>query len=205
MALVACLGCATAAPSDDDDGPSGADAAAGAPDARPGIPDAAPGFPDARPLDTPDATPTGTPDATPTGAPDAMTPPTGVCTAQATLACGDTASDSLLTATNSVSGHACTAIDTTLEDRIYSFVAPTTGSVTLTLDVTIDDAFGDDMDLYVLDGTCNPTACLAHSALTGDDSVTFTATAGRTYFVVVELYAGGVFTFLEYTLTASCP
>lgn len=205
MALVACLGCATAAPSDDDDGPSGADAATGAPDARPGTPDAAAGFPDARTLDPPDATPTGTPDATPTSTPDAMTPPTGVCTAELSLACGETKSDSLLTAVNSVSGHACTSIDTTLEDRIFTFVAPTTGSVTLTLDIAIDDAFGDDMDLYVLDGTCDPTACLAHSALTGDDSVTFTATAGRTYFVVVELYATGLLTFLEYSLAASCP
>jgi hypothetical protein len=130
----------------------------------------------------------------------------GVCVAQGPLTCGIAQTGSLLSAANSVSGHSCSALDTTGADAIYSFVAPASGSVTATLNVIDDDPlFGDDFDLYVLTGVCDPLACLTHGQATGDESVTFSVVAGQTYFLVAEAFAFGLLTSGDYALSVSCP
>jgi hypothetical protein len=62
-----------------------------------------------------------------------------------------------------------------------------------------------DLDLMVLtagaEGECLPTACVAAGDLDGDDTVTFAATLGTAYFIVVDGYNGNE---ASYTITASC-
>jgi hypothetical protein len=60
-------------------------------------------------------------------------------------------------------------------------------NVMVTLAVT--DGSNADLDLFVLEGDCNKkAACAAHSATpgTGNESASFTAQAGKTYYVVVD-------------------
>lgn len=211
-ALVA-ASCATAGPGEADDGDDDDDVVADV-DASPRTPDAAPGQPDAPVVpaidaapDTPDAPVVPPIDAAP-GTPDAapmIDASPGTCTANFSIACGGSVAHSLLGADDSISGYSCGSLDTTLEDNIYSFVAPTSGTVNINLDVAVDDLFGDDMDLYVLGGVCGPASCITSGTAVGDENVSFTATAGTTYYFVVELYSLGFATFEDYTLTVGCP
>jgi hypothetical protein len=105
-----------------------------------------------------------------------------------------------------VSGYSCGGASTGDEDEIFSFVAPASGNATVSLDVKSDGGLDpDDFDLYVLSGTCNPSRCVAVSASSGDDSVTFPVTAGTTYYIVVELYDWGFLTSNDYTVYLLCP
>jgi hypothetical protein len=95
---------------------------------------------------------------------------------------------------------ACTGFEKT-----YRLQPALAGSITVTLtDMTRD------VDLLVLaatgPGACNPRnpGCLATSANTGaaDESITFAAEAGETYFLVVDSYG---YRNASYTLSVSCP
>lgn len=81
----------------------------------------------------------------------------------------------------------------------YSFVAPVDGDYSATLS-GIES--GEDLDIYVLDGgsgdVCSPDDCIA----CGTVSASWTATAGTTYYVVVDGYRESV---SDYELTISCP
>jgi len=71
-------------------------------------------------------------------------------------------------------------------EDVYEFTCQATGSVTL--EITGLDC---DLDIYILDSTCDPYGgCDAGSTEAGiaDDSVTFSCSAGDTYYVVVEGY-----------------
>ena len=71
-------------------------------------------------------------------------------------------------------------------EDVYEFVATHSGSVTL--EVTGMDC---DLDIYVLDSSCDSqTGCLSGSTAAGsaDDSVSFPATAGSTYYIIIEAY-----------------
>ena len=199
--LGACLlvwaACATADPDNGGGDPSAVDASNIAPttDARP-LPDAPIGTPDAKPPPI-DAAP-GTPDAAPQAA---------QCTQETTLECNQAPLEhALFFADADINGYSCEQFDTTGVENIYLFSPPTTGQVTVTLDVLEDDPFfGDDFDLYVMESTCNVTSCVAQSAGTGDEQLTFSATGGQTYFVAVEAFAVGFLTFMDYDLSVSCP
>jgi len=65
---------------------------------------------------------------------------------------------------------------------VYSFTAPAAGWYSF--DLVVGDVI--DLDLFVLDSACDPAACLAY----GSSSATFEATAGATYYIVVEGYLG---------------
>ena len=71
-------------------------------------------------------------------------------------------------------------------EDVYEFTCQATGSVTLEI-----SGLDCDLDIYILDSTCDPFGgCDAGSteAGTADDSVTFSCTAGDTYYVVIEGY-----------------
>jgi uncharacterized protein (TIGR03382 family) len=75
-------------------------------------------------------------------------------------------------------------------EDVYSFECQVSGSVTL--DVS---GMTCDFDIYVLDDTCDgETGCEDGStkAGTSNDSITFTCTAGDTYYVVIEGYGYGI-------------
>ena len=70
-------------------------------------------------------------------------------------------------------------------EAVYEFQCQQTGEVTmLVTDMPCD------LDIYVLDNTCDPYGgCVDGStAPDADDSVTFTCDAGETYYIVVEAY-----------------
>ncbi len=92
---------------------------------------------------------------------------------------------------NRLSGYVCGSPYTHLlqnnPEVVYEFVPTATGPVTFEL-----SGMSADQDLYVLEDSCDPMSCIAASTLEDvlDDSVTFDAVAGRTYYLVVEGYAG---------------
>jgi|GEM_PF-2143047 len=118
------------------------------------------------------------------------------------LTCGD--SDSWWNygsgSTDLVDAYTCTEWDQSGPEYTYTFTSPIDGDVTIALaDVSAD------LDLMVLtagtEGECLPAACVAAGDEAGDDSVTFTAVAGTTYYIVVDGYNGNEG---SYTITASC-
>ena len=80
-------------------------------------------------------------------------------------------------------------------EYVYAFNAPSDGAITLTKS-------GDEgvLDMFVLSDTgqgCNPAACIEW----GTESLTFLATQGQSYFVVVDGWQGAE---SEYLLSFSC-
>ena len=65
----------------------------------------------------------------------------------------------------------------------------------------------DDLDLYITEadpsGACDAGLCIASSILPGtaDDSVTFAATAGTTYYIAVDGFGGAV---SSYNISLNC-
>jgi hypothetical protein len=120
------------------------------------------------------------------------------CSPRRTLGCGDTdhwANDDFGT-TEDIDGYSCTALTSyAASEYTYAFVAPGTGDVTVTL-----SGLGADLDLFVLvdaDGECDPDNCedLSTNGGSADDTVTFAATEGETYYFVVDGFAGATSEF----------
>lgn len=93
-----------------------------------------------------------------------------------------------LDATDEIVEYSCPSSlsDYTASEYTYTFVSPGDGDVTVTL-----SGLADDLDLFILedfDGECDPINCLDFSdnAGTGDEAVTFSATAGTTYYFVID-------------------
>lgn len=120
------------------------------------------------------------------------------CTADEALSCGGSDHESSDPSGNDVDNYSCSSLGGS-DDHVYSFVPQTSG--TAHVDLSIDD-FDDDYDLFILEGACNPTLCHAHSATSGDDSVSFSVTAGMTYYIVVEEYMSP---WYGYRVSLSCP
>jgi hypothetical protein len=86
---------------------------------------------------------------------------------------------------------------------LYRFDAKATGNVTVTL-----SSMTADLDLVVVGTTgtsgCDPIgACVGASATTnGTEAVSFAATAGQSYYFVVDGYAGAI---SGYSLSVGCP
>ncbi|MFT6819939.1 MAG: hypothetical protein ACJATT_003763 [Myxococcota bacterium] len=72
-------------------------------------------------------------------------------------------------------------------EAVYTFSPQASGDITFQL-----SGMSNDQDLYVLADSCDPSSCIAAStnASVANDSITFDAEAGRTYFIVVEGYDG---------------
>ncbi|MDY0003249.1 MAG: DUF4215 domain-containing protein, partial [Polyangia bacterium] len=110
----------------------------------------------------------------------------GTCSASWTLTCGSSDSWTTEYATNKINKYGCTTLTEGGPEYTYQFNATETGPVTVTL---TGIASGVDLDLFVLlqpFGSCAPGNCIAYSAGVGDETVTFEALAGQTYFIVVD-------------------
>jgi hypothetical protein len=121
-----------------------------------------------------------------TAADDDDTAPQG-CASQ-TLACGDVVSgdtaDAL--ATDVFDDWGCvTTASFVGPEVVYSFVAPAAGTYTVEL-----SAAAEDLDLFVVEDEgagCDPAACLdASTSSGGDEELSFAATAGAVYYIVVD-------------------
>jgi hypothetical protein len=127
------------------------------------------------------------------------------CAPDWTLACGgsDTWWNYGSGSTDLLVDYSCTDWSYEGPEYTYTFVSPVTGDVTIALSNL--DA---DLDVVVLTaggaGECLASACVAFSdqASTIDESVTFAATAGATYYVVVDGFMGAE---SGYTVTLTCP
>lgn len=97
-------------------------------------------------------------------------------------------------------GSTCLGWGATYEDRLWSFSTST--SKTVTAKVTASSG-ADDFDLLVLEGSCNPDACIDKSVNIGTDAVTFTAKAGVPYVIAVE-FNGYQSSLGGYELTVIC-
>jgi len=80
---------------------------------------------------------------------------------------------------------------------VYAFAATCTGLVTVEVEFDPGDEYQYDLDLFVLDGTCDAASCMEY----GDESVVFSAVTGTTYYVVVDDYDNNPTTF---DLSISC-
>ncbi len=122
----------------------------------------------------------------------------GTCEADFPASCGmsDSWSTLGLGATDFVDEYSCIAWDESGPEYTYVFTAPADGPVTI--DLTAEA--GVDLDVFVLlevGGGCVAGNCVAY----GGTSATFTASAGTTYYVVVDGYAGDAG---SYVLDISC-
>ena len=125
------------------------------------------------------------------------------CQPDWTLTCGsgDTWWNYGSGSTDLIDAYACTPYDQSGPEYAYTFVAPIDGDVKVAL-----TGVSADLDLMILEAgaenQCLPANCVAAGDLEGDDSVTFTAKAGTTYYVVVDGYNGNEG---SYSITLACP
>lgn len=127
----------------------------------------------------------------------------GLCQSLVTLTCGTALSGSTLSGSPRLQRYACSSRAETGRERAYRFDATETARVTLRLTAA------DDFDVLVLSslasGACDVFgACVATAAPTtsGPRTVSFDATAGQTYWVMVDAAnaAAG-----DYQLEVDCP
>ena len=126
-------------------------------------------------------------------------PLAAACEPDSTLDCGDTDSwnTTWLGSTDQVDSYSCMpSWDESGQEYAYEFTPTQTVTATATLsNMTVD------LDVFALQDTgagCDPSDCIAF----GDDSATFTAQAGETYYIVVDGYEGEQG---AYTIELSCP
>jgi hypothetical protein len=119
------------------------------------------------------------------------------------LSCGASISASNVAGQPTLERYACSPRLESGREVSYRFTAAATGNVT----VTLGGMTGGDLDLVVLGGGatggCDPlTTCVAASSTTNaTETVTFAATAGTTYYLLVDGYAGAE---SGYTLQVGC-
>lgn len=123
--------------------------------------------------------------------------PITTCQPADVIACGQTrsANTSGPAATDRIDGYNCSPWNETGPEYAFVFTAPSSSTVTATL-----SGLGSDLDIFVLQdqaGRCDSEACIAF----GDLSATFSATAGQTYYLVVDGYFGAQGPF---TLKVTC-
>ncbi|MDP6943814.1 MAG: hypothetical protein QF464_06650, partial [Myxococcota bacterium] len=97
--------------------------------------------------------------------------------------------------TDTISRYSCTAITYDGPEYGYRYTAETTGQVSVDLQLT-----GVDLDLLILKDTglgCNPASCQSW----GESSATWQATAGETYYILLEGYQTDTG---QYDLTFTC-
>jgi hypothetical protein len=126
----------------------------------------------------------------------------GLCEASP-LSCGGSISGSTATGPRNLDRYGYSEWIETGREASYRLVAPADGSVTVSL-----TGLAEDLDLIVLregpGGGCNPRTpdCVGASSTTSDEVVTFTASGGEAYYIVVDGYASAAG---DFTLDVSCP
>jgi hypothetical protein len=138
--------------------------------------------------------PGGTPPGGGGGSDPAPAPTGGFCSPVTGLVCG--ASISATTAgpgaTSAIGNYSVSNWDATGPELAYAFTAQTTGTVTATMS---DIESGQDLDIYIIQN--NGSGCHSDNSIAyGNIAATWEATAGTTYFVVVDGYVGAVGSFV---------
>jgi len=124
-----------------------------------------------------------------------------LCEPDLTLSCesGDSWGVDWAGSTDAIDDYSCNGFNYAGPEYAYEFTAPSSGPVTVTL-----SGLTADLDLLILGGpACDPDTCLEASASGGttDEQITFMATAGTTYFIVVDGFNGNVG---SYDIYVSC-
>ena len=124
------------------------------------------------------------------------------CAATGNLACGVSQSGTNAGGSNDVNSFSCVGWNTTGPESVYTLVPAVSGTVTVDL-----TGLTADLDLFVTTGSagsCDGNQCVAQSGTQGNanESLSFTATAGTTYYVVADGYDGAVGSF---DIEATCP
>jgi hypothetical protein len=123
-----------------------------------------------------------------------------LCTPVTTIVCGDQLSGTTAGRPILIDGYGCADWDDTGPEAFYLFTAPSSGSVTVTLTPTSVD-----LDLIVftqVSGDCRQGQCVNASQGTGAETVTFSATSGAAYYLIVDGYSNASGAF---TLRVTCP
>jgi hypothetical protein len=128
-----------------------------------------------------------------------------VCTGFSTLACNSGITGTTAGAASAITRYGCSPWLETGREKTYKVTPATSGTVTVSL-----SGLTNDLDLVVLDetstGGCEPhlVGCRGASSTGGftDETVTFTATAGKSYFVVVDGYGSNSG---QFALDVMCP
>ena len=131
--------------------------------------------------------------------------PGGLCNPDWDLDCGQASADSWNNggqgSTNAVLTYSCFDAQWDGPEYTYTYVAEESGTHTVTL-----SGFQGDLDLFVLDGAgqCSGDNCIAFSGNPpdNDEQLTFHATAGATYFVVIDGFAGSQ---SDFDIRIECP
>ncbi|MFM2161993.1 MAG: hypothetical protein RLZZ383_1505 [Pseudomonadota bacterium] len=112
-----------------------------------------------------------------------------------TLNCQGSVNATIDPTASTLTGYCAISSQPNPED-VYQFTCTTTGTVYVGI-----QNLSCDLDLYVLTSTCAPGTCAGSSTAGGTtaDAISFTCTAGQTYYVVVEQYSGSCAT-PSYTL-----
>ena len=97
--------------------------------------------------------------------------------------------------TNQIDIYDCSSWDESGPEYAYTFIPDVSGPVQVVLSGMLAD-----LDIFVLDeagGVCEATNCLSYE----NNTVTFDAQAGHTYYLVVDGYRGAVG---DYTIAVTC-
>jgi hypothetical protein len=128
----------------------------------------------------------------------------GLCQTLTTLACGTVVSGSTLGGSPQLEHYGCVTPPLNGRERAYRFTAPSTGDVTVTLTSATAQLTAVVLGSFSTGG-CDPLGrCLAatDSGTSGARHVTFHATAGQPYSVMVDATDGAAGAF---ELEVSCP
>jgi hypothetical protein len=91
------------------------------------------------------------------------------------------------------------------KERIFTFTAPCTGKATFTVSGQMTPGVNTNFDIFILDGACSVSSCIAAGLMGGDlikqAVVTFDAQQGKSYYVIVEGRSGATGSF---SLMSSC-
>lgn len=119
---------------------------------------------------------------------------TGVkcCTPDGTVSCTTPVTGTTVGASDLIDSYACIGWNETGPEKTYLFEPTYDGQVTATL-----SDLSDDMDIFVLENSCDPDSCIAY----GNTTTSFTAEAYKQYFIVVDGYNGAQGGF---TVTLTC-
>jgi len=122
---------------------------------------------------------------------------TGICIPARSLSCGSSHSwnNGGAGSTDEIDSYSCSSWNESGPEYAYSFLAIGAGEVDVTL-----SGMSADLDIFVIEesnGLCNRLRCISH----GDNSASFGAEAGQTYYLVVDGYYGDV---SDYTITVNC-
>jgi hypothetical protein len=114
---------------------------------------------------------------------DPACPGNGRCSARFSVNCADArfsnTTNENQAPTDVIDSYSCIGWDESGPEVAWEFTAPIDGQVSVSIEY---DAAEGDLDLFVLEDQCAGNRCIQH----GDESLTFAATSGTTYFFVID-------------------